>query len=219
MEITSEIFQIGGSEISSAEDAAIYIAHFDNQAALIDAGCGRSLNTILNNIAACGVSHEQIKYILLTHCHFDHTGGAKKLRDKMCCEIIAHELDAIYLEQGDNVVTAASWYGTTLASFTIDKKISGTGENISLGTRTIEAIHAPGHSPGSMVFLAESDGKRVLFGQDIHGPLDPSLLSNPQDYKKSLEQLIGLNADILCEGHFGVITGRNEVVRFIRSFL
>ena len=70
-----------------------------------------------------------------------------------------------------------------------------------------------------MVFLTESEGKRILFGQDVHGPLDPSLLSDRKDYLRSLEQLIAMDADILCEGHFGVIHGKDQVEGFITSFL
>jgi hypothetical protein len=59
----------------------------------------------------------------------------------------------------------------------------------------------------------------VLFGQDIHGPLHPSLLSNRSQYRDSLKFLLGLEADILCEGHFGVYKGRENVQIFIRQFL
>jgi glyoxylase-like metal-dependent hydrolase (beta-lactamase superfamily II) len=77
----------------------------------------------------------------------------------------------------------------------------------------------PGHSPGSVVYLADIDSHKILFGQDIHGPLHPSLHSDRTDYRKSLELIMGLNADILCEGHFGIFRGRDEVRNFIGSFL
>jgi glyoxylase-like metal-dependent hydrolase (beta-lactamase superfamily II) len=83
----------------------------------------------------------------------------------------------------------------------------------------ITAIHTPGHSPGSVVYQTESEGLRVLFAQDVHGLLDPTLLSNRQDYFHSLERLISLDADIPCEGHFGIYKGRQRVKGFIESFL
>ena len=132
---------------------------------------------------------------------------------------MAHELDAAFLEQGDNTVTAASWYGSWIRPFTIDRKLSGVQEDIPLGGRIIRAIHTPGHSPGSVVYEVESDGLRVLFAQDVHGPLDPSLLSDRQAYLRSLELLLSLEVDILCEGHFGVYKGKNDVQQFIRSYL
>ena len=39
------------------------------------------------------------------------------------------------------------------------------------------------------------------------------------DYKRSLKFMIALEADILCEGHFGIYRGNQEVGRFIESYL
>lgn len=217
--ITSELFQVGGGGFSSSEDAAIYLIHFEDQAALVDAGCGRSTKEVLANVRSHGVALDQIKYLLLTHCHFDHTGGAQALRDLTGCEIVAHELDAQFLEDGDEEVTAASWYGESLEPLSVDIKLKGTRNEVKLAGRVIEAIHTPGHSPGSMVYFVESAGQRVLFGQDVHGPLHPSLLSNREDYLRSLDFLLSQDADILCEGHYGIFRSRKEVTKFIRQFI
>jgi glyoxylase-like metal-dependent hydrolase (beta-lactamase superfamily II) len=219
MEITSEIFEVGGGAYTSQEDAAIYLVKFGQESALVDAGCGHGTERLLSNIAGCGVDPQGIKYLLITHCHYDHTGGAAELKRRIGLETVAHKLDAKYLEAGDNRVTAANWYGAKLTPFQIDRKLAGSGEDIMLDGRKIRAIHAPGHSPGSVVYLTESDGLKVLFAQDVHGPLDPGFLSNSKDYRKSLEMLLGLGADILCEGHFGVYRGKEEVAGFIRQFL
>jgi glyoxylase-like metal-dependent hydrolase (beta-lactamase superfamily II) len=219
MKVTKEIFQVGGRGLTSHEDGAIYLIRFEDHGALVDAGCGRSVAKLMRNISSRGVSPEQIEYLLITHCHFDHTGGARALRERLECEVIAHELDARFLEEGDGEVTAASWYGSSMEAFAVDRKLSGTQEDIYLGGRVIKAIHTPGHSPGSVVYLTESEGLRVLFGQDVHGPLHPSLLSNREDYLQSLERLLSLEADILCEGHFGVYEGRKAVEEFIKSYM
>jgi len=219
VKITKEIFQVGGGQLTSSEDAAIYLINFDDHAALVDAGCGDAQDRLLANIRSCGIKLEQIEYLLLTHCHYDHTGGVKALKDLLKCQIVAHALDAPFLEQGDNVVTAANWYGTKIQPFQVDHKISGSQEEISLGDRVIQAIHTPGHSPGSMVYLTESEGMKVLFGQDIHGPLHPDLKSNAVDYQRSLALMLSLEADILCEGHHGVYRGKKEVADFIRYFM
>jgi glyoxylase-like metal-dependent hydrolase (beta-lactamase superfamily II) len=217
--ITSEIFQVGGAQLTSPEDAAIYLINLDGHAALVDAGCGRSQERLFNNIRLCGVAPEKIEYLLLTHCHYDHTGGASKLRKTTKCRVVAHELDAEFLEKGDDTVTAAKWYGETLDPLLIDRKICGPREVIDLGQRHIEAIHTPGHSPGSVVYLLESEKLKVLFGQDVHGPLDETLLSNMKDYLHSLNHLVSLQADILCEGHFGIYRGKDTVENYIRSYM
>lgn len=219
MKITEEIFQVGGSGLTSDQDAAVYLLYFNNEAALIDAGCGWDHDKLILNTKGYGIGTDLIKHLLITHCHFDHTGGIQSIKETTGCKVIAHEKDAVFLENADQEVTAAAWYGADLEPVTIDLKLKGNHNNILLGGRNIEAIHIPGHSPGSLAYLTESQGLKILFGQDVHGPLDESLLSNRKDYINSLKVLLSLEADILCEGHFGVYKGKKEVERFIRSFL
>ena len=219
MKITNEIFQVGGSGLTSMEDAAIYLIHFGGQAALVDAGCGHAQERLFKNINGCAIDLEQIEYLLITHCHFDHTGGVQGIKERTHCKVVAHELEAPYLEQGDDTVTAAKWYGSSLEPVAIDIELQGDEGEIDLGGREIKAIHTPGHSPGSVVYITESEGLKILFGQDVHGPLDPSLLSNREDYVKSLNLVLSMEVDVLCEGHFGVFRGKKEVKDFIRSFL
>lgn len=217
--ITAEVFQVGGGSLSTDADAAVYLVAFAGEAALIDSGTGRATGKILRNTAAAGIEPRQITSLLLTHCHFDHTGGAKMLRDTLAIPVVCHALDAPYVEAGDNAVTAADWYAARLDPCPVDRKLTGASEAITLGGRTITAIHIPGHSPGSVAYVTTSEGLSVAFAQDVHGPLHRSLLSNASDYQASLKRLIALEADILCEGHYGVITGKRAVEAFIRQFL
>jgi glyoxylase-like metal-dependent hydrolase (beta-lactamase superfamily II) len=128
--ITDEVFQVGGPQLTAPKDAAIYLVAFEGHAALIDAGCGHANETLFQNIKAAGVRPEAIELLLITHCHFDHTGGAKWLRERLGCTLVMHEGDARFLEIGDNTVTAASWYGSTLAPCIVDRKLAGNAEEI-----------------------------------------------------------------------------------------
>lgn len=217
--ITDEVFQVGGPQLTAPEDAAVYLVHFSDHAALIDAGSGLAVDWLVSNVEACGVKPKDLEMVLLTHCHFDHTGGASHLRDRFGCTVVLHDLEARYLETGDSEVTAASWYGSRLQPCPVDRKLTGDDEEIHLGDRVIRALHIPGHSPGSVAYLTVSEGARILFAQDVHGPLHPSLLSNADDYRASLQRLIDVDADVLCEGHFGIYEGRKEIERFVRSFM
>jgi len=219
MEIMGNLWQVGGAEYTSVEDAAIYLIRFGEKAALIDAGCGGAHDSLAANISDILPPDVEIEYLFLTHCHYDHSGGAAAVRDQFGCRIVAHELDASYLEDGDSTVTAANWYGARMEPLKIDIKIKNIEETFKVGAGRIVAHHCPGHSPGSVVYLAELDSNLVLFGQDVHGPLDAAFLSHRDDYKRSLKFLAGLDADILCEGHFGVYQGKNEVNQFIRTYL
>jgi len=218
--ITNEIYQVGGGRLTSPEDAAIYLISIGGHSALVDGGCGRSVPQLIKNIRACGIEPDTVEYLLITHCHFDHTGGVKGLKEVLAHAVVAaHDLDAVYLETGDNTVTAARWYGSTITPFEVDRKFTGNEESVLLGDRTVMVVHVPGHSPGSVVYWVESEEKKVLFGQDVHGPIEPAIKSDRTAYKRSLELLLTLDADILCEGHYGIIEGKDNVKDFIRSFL
>jgi glyoxylase-like metal-dependent hydrolase (beta-lactamase superfamily II) len=217
--ILENLWQVGGAGFTSPEDAAIYLVRFGDKAALVDAGCGNGHDLLKSNISQCVPENVGIEYLLLTHCHFDHTGGAEVVRNEYGCRIVAHALDAVYLESGDSKVTAASWYGSRMQPLSIDVNIESDLQTIQIGQGYIQAHHWPGHSPGSLVYTTEMEGKKILFGQDVHGPLDPSLRSDPKAYQSSLRKILAFDADILCEGHFGVYRGKKAVQRFIRSFL
>lgn len=219
MQITANVWQVGGSGLTAPEDAGIYLLRLGGAAALIDAGCGGNIQTLIHNIAKAIPQNVPITHLCLTHCHFDHSGGTEAVRKRYGCQVVAHSLDAVFLEKGDSDVTAASWYGRRMQPLSIDHKLVSPKETLQVGNGEITAYHCPGHSPGSVVYLAQVDAQRVLFGQDIHGPLHPDLLSNRSDYIQSLRFIMELNADILCEGHFGVFRGRADIRRFIESYL
>ena len=99
-----------------------------------------------------------------------------------------HALDARFLEVGDNEVTAPTWYGARLQPCSVDRRFTSEDENISLGERTIRAVHIPGHSPGSVAYVTSSSDLKILFAQDVHGPLHPSLLSNAEDFSAAADR-------------------------------
>jgi len=216
--ITSDIFMIGDGD-THPQDAAIYLITSEGESALIDTGTGKGHKKVVEEIKKTGIKPTDIRFIFLTHCHYDHTGGSEELKKITGATVIAHELDACYLKSADTDVTAASWYGEKQPETTVDTLISRERRTFVLGNLEITAIHTPGHTPGSMVLTVDSDGKKVLFGQDVHGPLHPSFRSDRKQYMESLTLMMSLNADILCEGHYGIISGRDKVRNFIHSFI
>lgn len=158
VQIMKDLWQVGGMELTDPSDAAVYLVRFGDKAALIDAGTGRRHDKLLTNIRRCLNSNEQIEYLLLTHCHFDHAGGARALREEFGCRIAAHELDAAYLESGDNRVTGAARYNAVITPFHIDVTIQAETSTLVIGNSTVTAVHCPGHSPGSVVYTVTIEG-------------------------------------------------------------
>lgn len=217
--IAEGIYLIGGPNITRSEDATVFIVDFDGELVMIDAGAGGSSQLLRQNIEDCGLNPQAISTLILTHCHIDHIGSAPWFRRQYGCQIVMHELDADAVEQGDPVMTAANWYETTFPPTHIDRRLKGDYEVLRFGKEELHCLHTPGHTPGSIVVYLDRAGKRVMFGQDIHGPFMPSFRSSIEDWKISMQKLIDLQADILCEGHFGIFQPKERVEKYIRGYL
>ncbi|MDY6855177.1 MAG: MBL fold metallo-hydrolase [Thermodesulfobacteriota bacterium] len=86
------------------------------------------------------------------------------------------------------------------------------------GDQEVVCLHTPGHTPGSLSVYMDRKGKRILFGQDIHGPFLPIMGSDLIQWRDSMNLLLTLNADILCEGHFGIYSSKEEVKKYIEGY-
>jgi glyoxylase-like metal-dependent hydrolase (beta-lactamase superfamily II) len=218
-EIISGIYLIGGPNVTQADDAAVYLIDFAGDLVMIDSGAGGSSSQLVRNIEMLGLNPSSLSHVVLTHCHIDHIGSAPFFREKYGTKILIHELDARALETGDSIKTAANWYGTTFPPTKPDQVFKGAQEILKFGDEELHCIHTPGHTPGSIAVYLDRAGKRVLFGQDIHGPFQKAFGSDIAAWKKSMQTLLALDADILCEGHFGIYQPKNKVRDYIERYL
>jgi glyoxylase-like metal-dependent hydrolase (beta-lactamase superfamily II) len=101
----------------------------------------------------------------------------------------------------------------------VDRKLRGAEEVLTFGGEALHCLHTPGHTPGSISLYLDRGGKRILFGQDIHGPFHKAFGSDINAWKKSMKTLLALNADILCEGHFGIFQPKDRVRAYIERYL
>jgi glyoxylase-like metal-dependent hydrolase (beta-lactamase superfamily II) len=218
-EIINGIYLIGGPNITLPDDAAVYLIDFAGVLVLIDAGAGRSFNQLVSNIELLGLNPSTISRLILTHNHIDHIGSAPLFRKQYGTKILIHELDANAMETGDSIRTAANWYDTTFPPTPIDQKLKGAQGILKFDKEELHWLHTPGHTPGSISLYLDRGGKRILFGQDIHGPFHKSFDSDIETWKKSMQALLALDADILCEGHFGIYQPKDHVREYIERYL
>ena len=216
-EIVKDVFIVGGPDITDGRDGCVYLINL-GELILIDTGAGWSVENIIGNIKRLGFDPKNLAKILLTHCHIDHIGGMPEIKKRFGAKIYIHRLDAPALENGDPVLTAAKWYQTSFPPTPVDVKLNSPEETLMIGGQKIICLHAPGHTPGSICIYLDKDGKRILFGQDLHGPLLEEFGSNIEDYGRSTKKLLDLNADILCEGHFGIYKTKKDVKNYILSY-
>ena len=216
--VCDRVYIVGGSGFSAPEDAYVYLVDAGSEQVLIDSGVGYGIDRIEDNIRSLGFEPAGVWHIIATHCHIDHIGGLAAWKERYGSKIIAHELDRAGIEGENNALTAASMYGVNYRQVLVDTLLSGELQELMLGDLKFNFLHTPGHTPGSIsVYIDTKDG-RVLFGQDIHGPFSPAWGSDLKQWRLSMQKLLALKADVLCEGHAGVYRGE-KVGKYIESYL
>ena len=218
MHIDGFVYQVAGDGLTYGEDASAFLLASDAPI-LIDTGAGRSVDGIVENITAIGVAPESIDTIVLTHNHIDHVGGAPVLRERLGASIVMHELDAEAVRSGDGAATAAAMYGVDFPPTPVDRTFSTETHAIDIGGAELVLLHTPGHTPGSISPYLIHEGRTILFAQDVHGPFLPAFGSDIYQWRESMEKLLELEPDILCEGHFGIYRPRERARAYITSYL
>jgi glyoxylase-like metal-dependent hydrolase (beta-lactamase superfamily II) len=219
LKVCDRVWQVGGQQISEPNDCCVYLVDGGGPLALVDSGCGPGFKTIVSNIIRAGFEPEDIETLLLTHCHVDHIGAAGLFRDDYGVSIVAHHGDAPAIEAGDRLMTAAFMYGVRLDPLPLDRVLTEDGETIDLGDLSLRVLETPGHTPGSVSAYVDVSETRVLFGQDVHGPFHPDFGSDIGAWRGSMARLLALDADILCEGHFGIYSPSDAVRAYIEGYL
>jgi len=216
LEVCKDVYLVGGGSLSHSYDCAVYLIDAGDLI-LIDSGAGLSFDTLVKNIESLKLNPQNLKAVIATHAHIDHIGSLYRFKKTFGTEVIAHEMDVAAIEEGTN--TGAEAYQVAYSPCKVDRIIKGTETRIKYTRYELIVIHIPGHTPGSVAVYLDIAGKRVLFGQDIHGPYNPEWGADIAKARISLQRLIDVKADILCEGHFGIYTPAEKIRQFINSYL
>lgn len=135
---------------SFAQNCSIVKCNATQQAAIVDPGgdLGRIKDT-LQHLNATAVK------ILLTHGHIDHAGAAKALARELAIPIIGpHQADAFWLQ---GLAQQAQMFGfQEVESFLPDQWLQD-GDTVQFGAVELAVIHAPGHTPGHVVFYHQAE--------------------------------------------------------------
>ena len=215
LSVSQDVYIVGGADLSHPYDCSVYLVDGGEEMVLIDSGAGEGFELIVENIRSLGLRPEELKSVIATHSHIDHIGALFRFREEYGVEVIAHELDTEAIETG--IGSGAEYYGVRYRPCKVDVVLSGTEETVRCGHHDLKVIHIPGHTPGSIAVYLDA-GTRILFGQDVHGPYFLKG-SNTDQARISLRRLADMDADILCEGHFGVYEPKEEVRRYIEGHL
>ena len=106
----------------------------------------------------------KVKFLLHTHAHFDHIAGTKGCKEHLGATIcLQQEDDMLY----QNLAMQGQMFGMTFEPTLPVEKYIEDGEEIVFGEHTLEVLHTPGHSPGSVAFRLKDGDERVFSGDTL----------------------------------------------------
>jgi hydroxyacylglutathione hydrolase len=204
-----EVHKVSGS----AFDGNVYLI-LDERPILVDAGMNAT--PTLRNIKRY-VDPKDVKSIVLTHCHHDHSGAAPELKEATGAKILLSDKERGCV--GDDLTTVAYLFGMEAPEYEVDGGLKD-GMVLDLGRWKLEVMETPGHSEGSLCLYERTE--KVLFSGDTvfpDGNIGRTDMAGGSTKKliESIERLTELDVKVMYPGHMEV-TDR-DVNRQIQSSL
>ncbi len=191
MRVYNNIYVLDGAGF----DSNVYIVDGE---LLIDAGSGEFFRETVDEMVHLGLDPRNIKTIVFTHHHFDHTGAGKMFRDYFNSDLVIHYADRKFLERGE---TLAETFGSRARSITPSWVVSD-GDVISTKNFDFVVIHTPGHTPGHICLYEQK--RKILFSGDLLfsdslGDIEKG--SDRELMLESLREVLDRNIMYLFPGH------------------
>lgn len=143
-----------------------------------------------------------VKYLVLTHAHFDHAHFTDEFREKFPeARLLLHKEEIKVMV--DPEANVSGYFGTDESYGYPDTELS-EGDEIRLGETVFRVLHTPGHTPGSICLYSKADAL-MLTGDTLfmggRGRCDFKYGSE-EDMEKSLRRLLSMDGDtVFLSGH------------------
>jgi len=111
---------------------------------------GGDIDRIRAAIAKLGITVERL---LLTHGHIDHVGGAFELAKALSVPIEGPHREDAFLVEGDYLSRQCSMFGLPPVTGFTPSRWLDDGDEIGVGNEILQVLHAPGHTPGHVVYF------------------------------------------------------------------
>jgi glyoxylase-like metal-dependent hydrolase (beta-lactamase superfamily II) len=222
MEITPNLWMIEGP-------GPCYIYRDSDTYTLIDTGITGTDGRILEYIENVGGKPDQLRQIILTHGHPDHTGGQAGIIEKTGAQVLAHEADIPVIigdkkfeipevpEAEREIMEKLIEATPPHTSAPVDRKLQD-GDEIEMGAGA-RVVHVPGHTPGSIAIYMPEE-KLLFTGDAVERDHKENLIVgmfnlNQAQAIESFKKLAELDFEIACLGH-GTPSNENASEEFQR---
>ncbi|GII64299.1 MBL fold metallo-hydrolase [Sphaerisporangium krabiense] len=198
----------------------VYLVRIPGGYALIDTGVPGSAPQVLDALARLGARPQDVRQIVLTHSHIDHTGSAADLVEATGARVLAGAADAFVIRglrpepeatytDAERVLNEQVMAGFAAAGIPplrhveVDVELRD-GDVLDGWGESVRVLHVPGHTPGSVALHLPSSG--VLFPGDNVAAAEGRVLLGPFNVARdeavaSFRRLAELDVETLCVPH------------------
>jgi glyoxylase-like metal-dependent hydrolase (beta-lactamase superfamily II) len=221
--------------------AAVHIIQHNGRAAFVDTGTNYSVPHLLAALDELNIARDSVDYVLLTHVHMDHAGGAGLLmRELPTARLLVHPRGLPHMIDPSKLVAASRavygedefrrLYGDVLP-VAADRTVSvQDGFRCDLGGRELELIHTPGHALHHYVVVDRAHA--LIFSGDTFGisyraldtPQGPFILptSSPSQFDpdqliSSIDRMMSYAPDAMYLMHYSRVTGTPRLAAMLKS--
>jgi glyoxylase-like metal-dependent hydrolase (beta-lactamase superfamily II) len=219
VEITARIHSIEAPQAfyTGPQAPNVFLVSDGGEGALIDSGFGDEQSLRARMEYLDGRPDVKVRYIILTHHHFDHSSGAQRLRQATGAQVVMHPTEERFLLDWQSdapqdlevppdqqaVVEQMQRFRKQAAEAVPDLPVSD-GAVLGVGGLSLEVVHTPGHTLGSICIYIRAE--RALFTGDTALGLGTVAISPPPHgdmalYLQSLERLKTLDTAVMLPGH------------------
>lgn len=183
---------IGNVYFVGTFQASVHIIDTGEGLIMIDTGYANSFYLVLHSLYQLGFKPQDVKYIVHTHWHGDHTEGTKAMVDLSGAKTLIGWQDA----------------GKAKEYFEADILIR-EGDTLSLGNTTVTFMETPGHTKGTISFFFETEEKGKKYRVGMFGGAGANTLATGKfdyedcrkDYRASVHRLQKETVDVFIGNH------------------
>lgn len=242
VQLTDRIYLIDGFDLGVPERTGTYVIN-EEKLTLVDTGPSPSVKHVKKGLEALGFSLDQVKYIIVTHIHLDHAGGAGLLLQECPnAKVVVHPRGARHLADPERLAAGArEVYGGRFSEL-FDPVIpvpeerllvKDEGDSLKLGPEcTLKFLDTPGHAKHHFSIydpvsngLFTGDTVGIRYEQLIRDGINfflPSTSPNqfdPDAMRRAIDRMLGMELDYIYFGHFGMTDTPNEALQHVFEWL
>ncbi|WP_019415808.1 MBL fold metallo-hydrolase [Paenisporosarcina sp. TG20] len=242
VQLNDRIHLIDGFDLGLAERTGTYVIN-EEHLTLVESGPSPSVQHVKKGLEALGFSLDQVKYIIVTHVHLDHAGGAGLLlQDCPNATVVVHKKGARHLADPTRLIAGAKMvYGEKFSNLfepivpiPEDRLLAkDEGDLLKISpTCTLQFLDTPGHAKhhfsiydpiSNGIFTGDTVGIRydqlVRDGIDLFLPSTSPNQFDPQAMQQAIDRLLAMNLTSIYYGHYGMTKNPNNALKQVAEWL